>query len=644
MKKKLMVLLLTLVMALGFTGVVQAAGAESDGLPYEDVSEGDWYYNYVKDVYNLKLMTGLNETTFGPSENLARAQFAVILYRMAGEPQVEYNDAFKDVPDGQWYSKAISWASENGIITGYTDSGLFGISDNINREQMATILYRYSESKEYGMKGDDISGYPDAGSVNTFAQEAMEWAVGENLIKGNDGKLDPQGSAVRAQCATIIDRFVDYTIVAAPGEYDSATEAEVKEALTDDSAIVIDARSNDAYIGWASGKNTLGGHIEGATDFSANWFTCTFDDVNNIDGISRKEHLQKYLDDKGITEDKSVIIYSEDSSDAVIVGNYLASRVENVKVFDLKNWTGDLTSYANYELWIPPTAVKDLVDGKEVAEVGEVKDLKIVEVSWGTEEESGFVDGHVPGAIHVNSDDFDMEENYYLLRNDEDLFNLAKSQGITTESTVITVGSPIFACRYAVILQYLGVENVYVMSGGYDGWTDAGYELETGSNIPTPVADFGATEPQNPDLIDTVLETKDLLETDDFILVDNRRIEEHKGETSGYGYFPYKGRIPGAVFGYAGINNSSSMLYYDNLDTTMRNADEILEMWKEAGIDTSKHLSFMCGGGYRAAEVLWDAKVMGLDNTSLFADGWCGWSSYEDADGNKLPIIDDSEK
>ena len=504
MKKKLMVLLLTLVMALGFTGVVQAAGAESDGLPYEDVSEGDWYYNYVKDVYNLKLMTGLNETTFGPSENLARAQFAVILYRMAGEPQVEYNGAFKDVPDGQWYSKAISWASENGIITGYADSGLFGISDNINREQMATILYRYSESKEYGMKGDDISGYPDAGSVNTFAQEAMEWAVGENLIKGNDGKLDPQGSAVRAQCATIIDRFVDYTIVAAPGEYDSATEAEVKEALTDDSAIVIDARSNDAYIGWASGKNTLGGHIEGATDFSTNWFTCTFDDVNNIDGISRKEHLQKYLDDKGITEDKSVIIYSEDSSDAVIVGNYLASRVENVKVFDLKNWTGDLISYANYELWIPPTAVKDLID--------------------------------------------------------------------------------------------------------------------------------------------TVLETKDLLETDDFILVDNRRIEEHKGETSGYGYFPYKGRIPGAVFGYAGINNSSSMLYYDNLDTTMRNADEILEMWKEAGIDTSKHLSFMCGGGYRAAEVLWDAKVMGLDNTSLFADGWCGWSSYEDADGNKLPIIDDSEK
>ena len=507
---------------------------------------------------------------------------------------------------------------------------------------MVTMLYRYSEYKKYGIKGEDISGYPDASSVNDFAKEAMEWAVASDMIKGNDGKLDPQGSAVRAQCATIIDRFVDYTIVAAPGDYEEATEDEVKEALTDDSAIVIDARSNDAYSGWASGKNAMGGHIEGATDFSVNWLTCTYDDASNIDWVSRKEHLWKYVDDKEITEDKSAIIYSEDANDAVIVANYIAPLVKDVKVFDLKDWTGELTSYANYKLWIPPTAVKDLIDGKEVAEVGEVKDLKIVEVSWGTEEESGFVDGHVPGAIHVNSDDFDMADNYYLLRSDEELLALAKSQGITTESTVVTVGAPIFACRYAVILQYLGVENVYVMSGGYDSWTDAGYELETGEGKMPPVEDFGAEEPKNPDLIDTVLEAKELSAAEDFLLVDNRRIEEYKGETSGYDYFPYKGRIPGAVFGYAGINNSSSMYYYDNLDYTMRNADEILAMWEEAGVDTDKHLSFFCGGGYRAAEVLWDAKTMGFENTSLFSDGWCGWSSYEDEEGNRLPIIDDS--
>lgn len=79
----------------------------------------------------------------------------------------------------------------------------------------------------------------------------------------------------------------------------------------------------------------------------------------------------------------SAIIYSEDANDAIIVANYIAPLVKDVKVFDLKDWTGELTSYANYKLWMPPTAVKDLIDGKEVAEVGEVKDLKIVEVSWG---------------------------------------------------------------------------------------------------------------------------------------------------------------------------------------------------------------------------------------------------------------------
>ena len=81
----------------------------------------------------------------------------------------------------------------------------------------------------------------------------------------------------------------------------------------------------------------------------------------------------------------------------------------------------------------------------------------------------------------------------------------------------------------------------------------------------------------------------------------------------------------GAVYGFAGINNSSSMLYYRNIDNSMRNADEILAMWADAGIDSGKHLSFMCGGGYRAAEVLWDAWAMGLTDVSLFADGWTGW-------------------
>lgn len=407
-----------------------------------------------------------------------------------------------------------------------------------------------------------------------------------------------------------------------PGNYSSATIEEVKAA-----DVVVDARASEAYAGWSTQNNKKGGHIEGATDFSANWLNVTYDDKENLDGMTRDEQLKQYMENKGIDKESKVVVYDENSKDAIAVADYLTSQgVKDIKVFDLNKWEDKLVSYENYKLYVPPVVVKDLIDGKEVAEIGKVDDLKILEVSWGSEEESGYLKGHVPGAIHVNSDSFDDEDNVYLLEKDSVLFELAKSQGINVNSTVIVTGDPIFACRYATILKYLGVEEVYVMSGGVSGWTDAGFDMETKSNKSVAISDFGATSPKNTDLIDTVAEVKSKLSDSNFMLVDNRTIEEYRGETSGYSYFDKAGRIEGAVFGYAGVGNSSSMLYYRNLDTTMRNGYEIEAMWKKAGVDTSKHLSFYCGGGYRAAEILWDSMVLGYDNVSLFADGWCGWA------------------
>lgn len=122
-------------------------------------------------------------------------------------------------------------------------------------------------------------------------------------------------------------------------------------------------------------------------------------------------------------------------------------------------------------------------------------------------------------------------------------------------------------------------------------------------------------------------EAEEIIASDDSLLIDNRTIEEYNGETSGYSYYDMSGRIEGAVFGRAGEGNSSSMLYYRNPDATMRDASEIEAMWEELGVDTDKHLSFFCGNGYRASEILWDAWMMGYENTSLYADGWIGWSS-----------------
>ena len=174
-----------------------------------DVNEGDWYYDTVNSVYERGLMTGLTDTVFGPADNLVRAQFATIVYRLEGCPEVDYKDAFPDVPENAWFMKAVIWANEAGVVTGYTDSGLFGPADNITREQMAVMMYRYVNKKGYDLgEKADFSSYPDAGSVSEFAYEAMRWCVGNRIITGDNGMLNPQGYANRAECATIVSRFL----------------------------------------------------------------------------------------------------------------------------------------------------------------------------------------------------------------------------------------------------------------------------------------------------------------------------------------------------------------------------------------------------------------------------------------------------
>lgn len=184
----------------------------SGDFKFQDVKGEDWYYEAVKYVYVNQLMTGLNELTFGPVNNLARAQFAVILHRMNGEPAMAYQAKFPDVKDGQWYTNAILWANSIGVVKGYEHNGLFGTADNINREQMAVMMYRYAQYKKYDTSQKiDFAGYTDAKKVNAFASEAMKWAVGSGIITGKDNgtRLDPQGNASRAECATIIMRFVE---------------------------------------------------------------------------------------------------------------------------------------------------------------------------------------------------------------------------------------------------------------------------------------------------------------------------------------------------------------------------------------------------------------------------------------------------
>ena len=186
-------------------------GDESQEMKFKDVSPNDWFYSSVMYVNKNGLMTGLNETEFGPVQSLARAQFAMILYRMNGSPAVDYTNKFKDVSAGIWYTDPIMWASNKGVVTGYSN-GNFGPGDNINREQMAVMMYRYAKTQGYDVSASVALGnYKDGANVSGFAKQAMQWCVAEGIITGkyNGTQLDPQGNAIRAECATIIRRFVE---------------------------------------------------------------------------------------------------------------------------------------------------------------------------------------------------------------------------------------------------------------------------------------------------------------------------------------------------------------------------------------------------------------------------------------------------
>ena len=184
--------------------------------PFADVDRetGSWYYDAVYDNFDKGIIQGVDPTHFEPLSSLTRAQFAIILHRMEKQPASEYSAKFADVEAGVWYTDAIMWASANGIVTGYADgSRRFGTGDKIVREQMAVMLYRYAKDyKKYDVsKAADFAHFTDAASVSAYAEEAVAWAVGNGILTGKDNgtKLDPQGDASRAECAVIIQRFLE---------------------------------------------------------------------------------------------------------------------------------------------------------------------------------------------------------------------------------------------------------------------------------------------------------------------------------------------------------------------------------------------------------------------------------------------------
>ena len=184
---------------------------QSGTLPFTDVKTGDWFYEAVQYVYDKGMMTGVSADRFAPASTTTRGMIVTILYRLENEPAVSGDLPFTDVESGAWYADAVAWAAANDIVNG-TSATTFAPNSPITREQMATMLYRFAQYK--GMDAvtlqENLTGYPDGDQVSDYAIPAMNWAVGQGLIAGmENGTLVPQGSATRAQVATILMRFCE---------------------------------------------------------------------------------------------------------------------------------------------------------------------------------------------------------------------------------------------------------------------------------------------------------------------------------------------------------------------------------------------------------------------------------------------------
>ena len=180
-------------------------------LPFEDVAPGAWYESAVRYAYFHNIMEGMSETEFAPATALTRAMAAQILYNLEGQPDLSDENLgypYEDVDAQAWYGNAVYWARITGVATGYGD-GTFQPTDSITRQEFAQMLYNYAKYKDYDLSAEgDLSTFPDANSIADWAEAAMRWANGNQLINGHDdGTLEPDGTATRAQAASILMKF-----------------------------------------------------------------------------------------------------------------------------------------------------------------------------------------------------------------------------------------------------------------------------------------------------------------------------------------------------------------------------------------------------------------------------------------------------
>lgn len=448
---------------------------------------------------------------------------------------------------------------------------------------------------------------------------------------------------------------------------DTATAEEVQKFMndTDEKTVLVDSRAQESYAGWALEGAKNGGHLKNSVLFSERWLDCEY-----TGSAPRTAYLERAMGAQNITKDSDIIVYDYDGEHAKDVASYFVEQgIKDVSIYqanDMIDAGTDLESYTNYDRFLPTEIVKSISDVKtgkssELSEdakaiIGDNMDkVVLIDVAWGNAKASSYFSaGHVPGAVHINTDSYerprvyvpekrsDYAKEWRLISLEEFRDSLCPQYGITKDSIVILTGtssSP--QGRLGFMLRSLGVKT-YAMSGLLTAWQYNGYDLDTDEStlvIPTSVDSFGSDAIANPDEILWMDDIKAILSGEkEGQVADNRDEDEWNGEYSGYGYHDLAGKIEGSVWCSGGDEENGE--YFTNIDGTARTQQELKAYMESNGLDTSKTVAFFCGDSWGAAQIAYWCQSVDLNNIKEWGNGWIPWSNegneFIDHNGNKV--------
>ena len=177
--------------------------------PFKDIGENDWFYNAVKYVYEGKLFSGISDDMFAPHNPLTRAMLVTVLWRAEGMPKTDFTVTFNDVDQGEYYAEALRWAASENIVEGISETE-FAPDNNITREQIAAIMFRYAKLKGNVPEGEWAVSldYSDISDISDWALDAVMFCKLKGIMMGDDkNAFNPQNNATRAETAAIAQRF-----------------------------------------------------------------------------------------------------------------------------------------------------------------------------------------------------------------------------------------------------------------------------------------------------------------------------------------------------------------------------------------------------------------------------------------------------